>query len=627
MLQNVRDNLKGTAAVIVIGLLVVPLVVTGIGGSSFLGSVAGTNAAKVNKKSITRAQLDRAIYFQREQMISRGADATAEELSDDNLREPVLQSLVRRAALTTTAEKGGMGVADTELNALIVGMPAFQVDGKFDQQVYQRQIAQAGYTNTGFKEIISEDLLLQQNQSGVKGTTFISNFEMDAVIALTEERRSFSILTIPAAGREEAIEVSAEEVEAYYAENEAEFREPEQVSASYLELSVEALMNDIQVAEDDIKQRYEEEKVAFNENLPDPEVQIAHLMLEKQDNGSEGALIEELQARLADGEAFADLAKEYSADEGSRAAGGDLGVLIPGVFSAEFEAAANALGEGQISQPVETDAGIHLIKVISRKVESYPSIEEKTASLETALKREQAEEVYANSVQSLEDLTFSADNLQLAAKELNLEIKESPLFQRGSGSGIARNAAVRNGAFTEDVLLDGRNSPKIDIAAGHSVVLRLNEHSPEHIKPLELVKADIENALKKEKLAAQMEVEAEALIAELQAGADVKAISEERGYTLNEQDKVKRFEAPVDYAARMAVFALPVTGQTSYDSLKKANGDYAVLVLTEVAKGTREDVPEAQLVALEQQLKQENSNAEWAAYEESVVALSKKKLY
>lgn len=627
MLQNVRDNMKGTIAVIVVVIFVVPMVLSGFGDSNFLSNVGGTEAAKVNGRSISKTELNKAIYQQRERMKSQGVDALSEQLKDENLRRPVLQQLTQQAALVTTSEKAGMGISDKKIYSAIQEVPQYQVDGVFNKEVYLQQISNQGHTPTTYKKFVGEVLLVQQNFTGVNSSSFVTDAEVDMMIAIAQEKRSFATIELPSKELEKSISVSEEEIGSYYTANQAEFIEPEKMSIEYLELSVDELKKNVTISDEDVAKRYEEEKAEFDGQTHDPEVQIAHLMVEKKKDGSHAKTLADIRARLDAGEDFAALAKEFSIDEGSSENGGDLGVLIKGAFSEEFESAAFNLAEGEVSTPVETVGGVHLIKSLAKNVEKFPSLEEKSASIVDSLKRAQAEELYATLEQDFEDFTFSASDLQRASEALKLKIKNSELFERSSGTGIANTPAVREAAWAQEVLMDGRNSPKIQLSPGRAIVLRKKEHIAEHVLALEVVKPGIETKLKAEKLAALMEGQAKELISALQSGGDAKAISEEKGFTFSEFDKVKRFEAPVDFQVRETAFKLPASETTVYESVSKSDGNAVVVALSEVVKGKREDMPEEQVKMMRAQLLRENANAEIAAYQSKVVDDSKIKYY
>lgn len=205
--------------------------------------------------------------------------------------------------------------------------------------------------------------------------------------------------------------------------------------------------------------------------------------------------------------------------------------MVKGVFPEAFENAVTALNTGEVSAPVQTDAGTHLIKVTEKITPEPPSFEDRKDKIARDLKRAKAEETYVSNISLLEELTFSAPDLANAAEELGLDVLSSGKFERTSGVGIAGNPEVRNAAFEADVLVDGHNSRVIELAGNRAIVLRVKEHSPEHIKDFELVKSDIVSKLTQEKIIALQEEKAEAFIASIHSGADAEKLATELGYT------------------------------------------------------------------------------------------------
>lgn len=148
MLQSLRDNLKGTIAVIVIAIFAVPMVLFGV-EKLFVGSMGGNDVATVDGTSITRAELSRAIYLQKQRILSQSdVDPNSDFLKDENLRGPVLESLTRHTALVNAAKEGGMGVSDVAMWQEIAQQPQFQEDGAFSKPRFRQLVTNMGYTTT-----------------------------------------------------------------------------------------------------------------------------------------------------------------------------------------------------------------------------------------------------------------------------------------------------------------------------------------------------------------------------------------------------------------------------------------------------------------------------------------------
>lgn len=613
-MQVIRDNMKGTLAVVVVLMFVVPMVLSGI-GTSFLGGPAGGKVATVDGRDISNNELARAVYMQKQRLLSQeGVDPSADYLKDENLRGPVLQQLIRRTALIASAEDSGVGVSETSINKTILDQQSFHAEGKFDKQTYRRVLSGVGYTPATFKASLSEDLLISQIASGIQVSSFVTPAELDAIVSVVGEARSFEMIKVPATAVGEDIEPTTEEISAYYYDNQTTYLDPEKMSVEYVELSVDELAKHEVIAEADIRSQYDQEIMAFDST---PDVEIAHILIEDGDGAAEK--LSELQSKLDAGEEFEALVESYSDDIGSKSSNGYLGLLTPGAFPEEFTPAVVDLEEGQVSTVVKTDAGSHILKVVKKTVKNAPSFEDRKDVIKAQLARATAEEAYFEMLEELGDLTYSAEGLGVASKELGLTIKESEEFTRSSGTGIASNKAVRDAAFNPVVVSEGQNSQTIEISAEKAVVVRKKTHSPERIKALDEVKEQITGLLKERIKQEKLQSLADALITELKSGADAKEKADEAKYEYSAHDKVKRTDVTVDRSALRQVFAMPAVDGKSYKAEVDMSGDYLVTVLTEVVAGARTDMPPQQLFGMTAQLKRENGQFENASYEADVV--------
>lgn len=625
MLQSVRDNLKGTVVTAVILLFfVLPMVITGV-GSSWLGSVAGTDAAVVDGREITRAELSREVYMQKQRLLSQeGVDPSADFLKEENLQKPVLERLTKKAAILAAAERGGMAVSDNAVNSMIVTQKEFQVDGKFDAQQYRSLLARIGLTPATYKDSLAEDMMLGQLNGGIELSSFVTEKEVADLVAIIYEKRSFYTVEIPAEGLADSVSISDEEISSYYDENKEDFREPEKVMVEYVETSVNQLAKSISISDEDIKKQYEQELENFNAT---PEYEIAHILVEGEGDKKD-ATVALLQAKIAKGEDFSELAKSYSADAGSRDQGGNLGVMVDGVYPEGFESAVKLLDEGQVSAPVVTDAGTHLVKVLKKTVPEAPSFEDRKSKINRDLQIAKAEEIYLSNVEKLEELTFSAPDLASAAAELGSDVKVSGWFERTTGIGIAGNPEIRKAAFETDVLIEGHNSRVIELAGNRAVVIRKKEHSPEHIKSLDEIKTQVTAKLSDEKVLALLKNKADEFIAAAKSSDNIDALATDLGYSYALFEDAARTDPVADPATRSTAFSLPiVSGEIAFDAARANNGDYRIVGVISKTAGSAEDIEDAQLKGLSAQLKRENSRYEGGALESEIVANADIKLH
>lgn len=614
MLQGIRD-IKGTLATVVVVLFfIVPLVLTGV-GDSFLGSVAGNDVASVDGKAVSSDDLGRAVYLRKQSLLSRdGVDPTSDFLKDENLRGPVLDSLTKRLAMSVSSLNGGMGVSDEILNRQITEQQQFHVGGKFDSQTYRRILANYGYTPTTYKEALSEDLLIQHQMQALGASAFVTEFELDTLIALSQQKRTFSVTKITAEDFRDGISADATELDAYYQENQAQFVEPEKTSVSYIELSVDQISSTITVDAEEVKQQFESELASF---AAETEYEVAHILLEDSDDVQ--ARVTEIQGKLAGGEAFAELASQYSDDSGTKGVGGSLGVLTPGIFPEAFEEAVYALGEGEVSQAVETDAGTHIIKVLKKVVDQAPVFEDRKIAIENQLRQVQAEDIFVESLERLGELTFSASDLEGPASELGLTIQTTQEFTRVRGQGIAADAKVRDAAFSSEVLDEGYNSKILELSDRQAVVLHKLTHQEEFIKPFADVESVVKDSVINKKLQEFVSAQAEATIAALASGEDGKAYAESNKYEYSYHEAVSRSEAGLDFAVSNKAFSMVGGDVPTFESEADGNGNYFVVGLIGTQAGTREDLREQQLVGFTTQLSLQNGAFETAAFEAKVI--------
>jgi len=368
--------------------------------------------------------------------------------------------------------------------------------------------------------------------------------------------------------------------------------------------------------EADVKALFDEEQEKLDLS---PEVEIAHILIEKGSDKAEER-IAQLKTKLSEGTSFEDLAKEYSDDAGSKDSGGVLGMLSAG-FPEEFKGAVSGLEVDAVSEPVETDAGTHFLKVLKKTVPEPPTFESQKVALEDQIKRNQAEEIFVANLEALGDLTYSASDLKAASDELNLEIKKTDRFTMASGVGIALETKVREAAFDQDVLEDGHNSPVIEVSNAKAVVLRKLEHKEQFVKDLKDVTEQIKTSITSDKVTELLAQKAESFVKEVDSVETAEAKAKEANYEFAQHEEAKRTDPIADYMVREKAFSMPApeAGKIEISSDKDNQGGYLIVGLTSVAAGTLADVEKQQLRALEAQVASQQASSEISAYQTEVV--------
>lgn len=598
MLQNLRDNSKGVISGILVGLLVVIFAISGA-EALFKWDAASNKAVTVNGDVISEADVVRAIANRKQQIMSRyGESVPAEFLTDEKLRQPSIDSLIQRTLVTQSAKKGGLTVGIDTLNKEIIATPAFQKEGGlFDQEKFIRLLGYQGFTPATYQKAISEDKIVTQFQSGVANTAFVTPAELKTILGLSFQTRDFSYVVISAANAEKSVVVEDKDIKANYEANPQTYTTPERVAVDYIELSINELMKSISVTEDQIRKQYEQNSKSF---VAKTERQAAHILLE----GEAKKRADEIKAKLAAGEDFAKLAKEYSTDAGSKEQGGDLGFSSGDAFPAEFEAALAKLKVGEVSAPVKTDAGIHIIKLLAERGAQPPSFEEAKPAIVEQLKHAEADSQFSVKLKKLGELSYNADKLADVAKELGLVVQNSNLFAKTGGKDLTANTLFVTAAFSPEVLEQGNASEVIELEPSRVVVLKKTDRKPAQLEPLDAVKEKVAVVVRAEKIQALLAQQANNFVTALNSGKTIADQAQLLGLTVKTVSAVGRNDKDVDRDALQFAFTLanPVAGNATVGSVKTSKGDFAVVALAAVNLAGEDKVPAEQKASVSTQL-------------------------
>ncbi|HEK1691907.1 TPA: SurA N-terminal domain-containing protein [Pseudomonas putida] len=594
MLQNIRDNSQGWIAKTIIGLIVVLMALTGF-EAIFQAASHSQDAAKVNGQTISQNELSQAADMQRRQLMQQlGKDFDPALLDEKLLRDAALKGLIERKLLLQGAEDAKFAFSEAALDQVILQTPEFQVDGKFNADRFDQVIRQMGYGRLQFREMLAEEMLIGQVRTGIAGSSFVTDQQVDAFARLENQTRDFASLTFKA--NPAAVKVSDDEVKAHYEQHAKEFMTPDQVVIDYVELKKSAFFDQVKVTDDELKAQYEKEIANLAEQR-----HAAHILVEVNDKVNDAqakARIEEVEQRLAKGEDFAKLAKEFSQDPGSANSGGDLGFAGPGVYDPVFEDALYKLDDGQVSAPVRTQFGYHLIKLLGKQAPEVPSFASLKDKLTRDLKTPLVEQRYVDASKQLQDAAYEAADLAQPAQDLNLKVHTSAPFGREGGEGITANRAVVQAAFSEEVLEEAANSTAIELDPETTVVLRVKEHRKPEQMPLEAVAKNISEHLAKEKATAELKAKADKLIAGLRDGS-VAADTAQEGQSWKAYEAVTRSQDGIDPAELQALFRLAkpqAKGKPVYGSVVLADGSLVVLQLKGVNEGAAASDEEKQQI-------------------------------
>ncbi len=600
MLQNIRKNLKGTIATVIIVLMIIPFAITGI--DSLLTGGGIQYMAEVNGERISAQDVQLQINQQKRRLLmSMGDDIDPSMLDDQLLVGPALEYMIQKSLMMQAAREYGLAVPEQMLVDFIGDMEVFKIDGQFNPIRFRQIVADQGYTPAGFQQALREDLTVTQMRLGLAGSTFATGREVERLAGIEQEQRDIRYMVLPLEQFRSDADVTDADIEAWYAQNQDSFMTEETVTLSYIELTPEDFFRP--VSEDRLREVFEIEQSSYQQ--PE-ERRVSHILISPADGESEVdvlARVATAQARL-EAEDFASVAAELSDDVGSAAVGGDLGFTDGSFFPDAMEDAIVELTLEEVSAPVETEAGVHLIKLTELRDGKALSFEEVRGELEQRLQGEEASRLLIKTVEQLRDLAYNAESLAEPAAELELAVERSDAISRNQSEGLFSNPRLVAAAFSDEVINEGYNSEVLEIDTEHFVVLRVEEHSLPELKPLDTVRDGIVADLRDEMAREQIRRTANELLAELRGGASIESLAQAGGYQWQVELAANRSNPAVPDSLLRRAFQLPAPaeGQTTFEYVQNGEGDIELFELVEVVEGDAGAVGEGQRSLIERQL-------------------------
>ena len=665
MLQRIRDGFGRSIIIVILGLISVSFIFWGI-DFNFIGP---DYAAKVNGEKIPLAEFERNLQAEQSNFLELYRIELDEQIRRQ-LRASVIERLVSQRALSQRVRDLGYRVSDERLAESVQSIPLFQIGGEFSMDMLRSQLAFQGISVAAFEEMQRAQLELLDLQNGIVNASFVTPDEYRRYVELVNQRREVGYATFEVASFLEGVEVTDEQVEEHYQEFRDRYMTEEAAEIEYVELRRDDIAAQIEVDEQTLRDYYERRRSEFR---TEEERSASHILITPEAGESDEearARAEALVERIRAGEDFEALAAEHSDDAGTASSGGSLGWIARGMLEGPFEDALYAMeAVGDVSDPVKTDFGWHIIRFDDLRAGEERSFEEVRDQLANEYRTERADDLYFDQANRLADLAFEEyDSLERVASTAGLPLKRIDRFLRsGDPSAFPNSAPVVDAVFGVDAVDVGINSDLIELSDEHVVVVRVVERFPPEQRPLEEVADEIREALRRER-AGQLAAEAaeafaaalpETLTPEFLGGADgeseaggegtadaaqasapengddAEASSEapadgasspaaqlaaEHGGTWHAPRWVQRsdFQVPTEVLAAAFNLGTPPEGTRLRETVELANGDRALLVLSRVEPGNPNEVPLDRRTAMQQQLLEAFANAELGAYASSV---------
>jgi len=419
-----------TSWLIKVALFAIVIVFIFWGGYSYTEKKA-SRVAVVNGSYIGMPEYQSMYKNLVEQMRRQFGQQFSSELAETlNLKRQALDQLINRRLLLAEARVLELDVSREELQNAIISYPAFQTNGRFDQQRYQQILRLNKLSPQEFEASQREDLLISKVQQFITRSTKVLDAEMLSFFHHTQDKVNLAYIQLSPKDFKARLQVNDESIRDYFDKNREKYRLPVKRNILYVRFRPRDYLDQVQPTEMEIEDFYRLHQEDYKE--PD-KVQARHILfrIPPKAKTSDIQAIQKRADMVLDlarkGEDFAELARKYSEDS-TASKGGDLGYFTREDMVKPFSDAAFSLEEGAISDLVRTRFGLHIIKVEDIKEESIKPLAEIKETVIRTVKEEQTREIAWQRAESFIDLSRALDDVQKAALQKSLVVKESGFF-------------------------------------------------------------------------------------------------------------------------------------------------------------------------------------------------------
>jgi peptidyl-prolyl cis-trans isomerase D len=523
MLEFIRERAKGIIAWAIVALIAIPFALWGI--NNYFTGPKTIVVAEVNGEDISAVEFLRVYQRQKQQLQQQLGDAYEQLVDDQKLRKEILDSLIESKLIQQWAVDHHMAISDAQLAMVIQSAPIFLDEkGQFSQQKYEQVLATNGLSVAQFEQLQRLFLLEQQYRALTQVSTLSTEQEWQQLAQLQQQQRKVGWLQFDLKPYIAQVKISDSDIEAYYQAHKDTFVEPEKVIVEYVLLDKRQLAKQIQPTDEQLKAFYQDNQDLFT--VPEQRHARHILILAKKGEADSEAeaqkKIAEIQAKLEAGESFEKLAQAYSQDPGSASSGGDLGYFEQGMMVPEFDQKVFSMKPGEISEPVQTQFGYHIIQLLDikpKRVQTFAEVKDRVLQL---YREQEADKQYYDLLEQLNTQAYEQpDSLVPAAEAIGGSVLTSKPFSRESGEGMFAHPKVKQAVFGDEVYNQHLNSQVIELGSDRAIVVRLKEVIPTKQLSLAEVKEQIAQQLQQEKAQALAKEAAEQLLAQLKQGESI----------------------------------------------------------------------------------------------------------
>lgn len=587
MLQKIGDALKGAEGsarrrwitYIVVGILSFVFAAWGAYGIVNLNFGGSNYAAEANGSKVTLEEARNAWLRQQSMWQQRlgGSEIPAELRT--RLQDQVLEGLIRNALMTERSRDLGYRVSHDALREAIQSEPAFQIDGHYSPEAAKAALAQAGISLDAYQQELSTEVQRSQLEGGIRASDFLTPVEQQRLTGLEDEEREVRYLVLPADQFKAAVKLDDAAIQAYYQAHRADFMTPESVDLQYAELRLESLAAQQTLSDADLRAAYEKQR----SRLEVPEKRHArHILITGKDDAAALAQAQQVLAQAKAGKDFGELAKQYSQDPGSAKNGGDLGWADRNSFVKPFADALFGMKVGEISGPIKTQFGYHIIRLDEIQAGKTKSFEEARPELEAQLRRDRATDRFGEIQEQLQSQLAEGAELGALAQKYNLQQGEVREFDKGAG-GAPLGAAppLQELLFGDPPLPAGKVGGPVVLGDDRLVIVKVAAHRKPQAKPLAEVRDSIVATLTREQSTQAALKAAQDAQRQLAGGASFDTVARELKVSADPAHFIGRRDPSIPAPVRDAAFALPKpAGKAEYRALPMSDGGAALVAVS-----------------------------------------------
>lgn len=579
MLEKFRSYAQTKAAQVILALILIPFALFGI--DSYLNQ-AGNNLsiAKVNGYKIALPEYNRAIENVRNRMMTEGKKVDPAMFDSFEFKESVVDGLISKQLVNNDIKKSKFKITDQQLSQYIIGMPEFQKDGKFSQELYDKVLQNNQLTPKKFEESIRNDLLIQQVRDGLQKLTFIPPNNLAETLKATSQQREISVAEFKTKEYMAKANIAEKEMQAFYDQNKSKFLAPEQVKAEFVVFSLASILPTINVTDDEIKAFY---KTNSDKYQNQQQREASHILIAASKNAAPAekakakAKAEELLSQIRKNpKQFEELATKYSQDPESAKKGGELGAFGRGMMVKPFDDAVFSMKVNEISNIVESDFGYHIIK-LTKIIGEGGSFDSMKPQIKAELIYQKGQEKFAALAEEFSNKVYEqSSSLDAVSKKFNLPIQKTDWISRNDSDKFFKNETLMNALYSKESIKDHRNTEAIEVTPNNLISARVVDYKAQSTKPFTDVKKNIEDYLKFEAAKKTVASEGEAALKTISDTS--RKIDWQPAVLVDRKNTKGLSEAVINHAYKMPTDKLP-----SYSGFVDGNNGYVIVKVNKVS--------------------------------------------